>query len=79
MRTAVSKGCTGLGRASRCCCQQLGTCIVSPQQSGAADSLGRPRQDQRSMDDRSEVIEMTADIVSAFVSNNSVPRWSCPH
>ena len=30
------------------------------------------------MDDRSEVIEMTADIVSAFVSNNSVPAAELP-
>jgi predicted transcriptional regulator len=30
------------------------------------------------MDDRSEVIEMTADIVSAFVSNNSVPAQELP-
>ena len=30
------------------------------------------------MDDRSEVIEMTADIVSAFVSNNSVPATELP-
>lgn len=30
------------------------------------------------MDDRSEVIEMTADIVSAFVSNNSVPAGELP-
>ena len=30
------------------------------------------------MDDRSEVIEMTADIVSAFVSNNSVPAQGLP-
>ena len=30
------------------------------------------------MDDRSEVIEMTADIVSAFVSNNSVPASDLP-
>ncbi|MDP8917012.1 MAG: MucR family transcriptional regulator [Pseudomonadota bacterium] len=30
------------------------------------------------MEDRSEVIEMTADIVSAFVSNNSVPATELP-
>ena len=30
------------------------------------------------MDDRSEIIEMTADIVSAFVSNNSVPATDVP-
>jgi predicted transcriptional regulator len=30
------------------------------------------------MDDRSEIIEMTADIVSAFVSNNSVPATEVP-
>lgn len=30
------------------------------------------------MEDRSEVIEMTADIVSAFVSNNSVPSSELP-
>ena len=30
------------------------------------------------MEDRSEVIEMTADIVSAFVSNNSVPAAEVP-
>jgi predicted transcriptional regulator len=30
------------------------------------------------MDDRSEIIEMTADIVSAFVSNNSVPASEIP-
>ncbi len=30
------------------------------------------------MDERSEIIEMTADIVSAFVSNNSVPATEVP-
>ncbi len=30
------------------------------------------------MEDRSEIIEMTADIVSAFVSNNSVPATELP-
>jgi predicted transcriptional regulator len=30
------------------------------------------------MDERSEIIEMTADIVSAFVSNNSVPAAEVP-
>ena len=30
------------------------------------------------MEDKSEVIEMTADIVSAFVSNNSVPATELP-
>ena len=30
------------------------------------------------MDDRSEIIEMTADIVSAFVSNNSGPATDVP-
>jgi predicted transcriptional regulator len=30
------------------------------------------------MEDRSEIIEMTADIVSAFVSNNSVPSTELP-
>ena len=30
------------------------------------------------MEDRSEIIEMTADIVSAFVSNNSVPSAELP-
>ena len=30
------------------------------------------------MDEKSEVIEMTADIVSAFVSNNSVPSAELP-
>ena len=33
---------------------------------------------QVAMDDRSEIIEMTADIVSAFVSNNSVPAAEVP-
>ena len=30
------------------------------------------------MEERSEIIEMTADIVSAFVSNNSVPSTELP-